>query len=214
MATTRGTYIELIRRQIYGGFPPEDAEITVSLVNLWLNQGIAAAAQKCYTDNLKMDGIAVVNNAFYTTFKNLTVTKDGSNLYKITLPEVPAGIGATEGVSTLKFKDNQSNELSYPIVWLTMNQVGYHRGMRTIPNKLLGYLEGGNVFVESTLSLTPYTAQITMISGGDSTDLTSTLNVPPDYLVFVTEFLKQQLNFERYQPVDDHGDGIDQIKEA
>lgn len=210
MALTRSQYIEQIRRLIYGSFPPEDAEITIPLVNQWLNEAIAFAAKTNYTDTLKIDGIAVVNNSFYTTFKNLTVTKDGNFLYKIELPQVPAGIGANEGVSTLKFK-NSTNEISYPIVWLTMNQLASQRGMREIPNKLLGYVEGGNAFVMSTIPLNNYSAIVTMVSGGDSTDLNSTLNVPPDYLPQVTEYLKQQLMFERNVPVDVNNDGIDAI---
>ena len=76
MALTRRQYIEQVRRQIYGGQPNDDAEITVSLVNQWLNQAIGFAAQKCYQDNLKIDSIAYVNNGFYSTFKSLAVTKD------------------------------------------------------------------------------------------------------------------------------------------
>lgn len=64
----RRTYIELIRRQIYGSQPSADAEITVGLVNKWLDIAIAAAAQQNYKGNIALEGISYVNNGFYTTF--------------------------------------------------------------------------------------------------------------------------------------------------
>ena len=210
-ALTREQYIEQIRRQIYGGQPNDDAEITVSLVNQLLNQGIGYAAQKCYQDNLKIEGIASVNNGFYTTFKGIAVTKDENFLWRITLPEVPPGIGVTEGISSLVFKSD-TNQISYPVLLMTMNQQTISKGMRAIPNKLIGYQQGAYVYVLSTIQLNQYTATATVISGGDSTDLDSILNVPPDYLNFVTEFLKQQLNFERFQPVDEKADGLDSVR--
>ena len=72
-------------------------------------------------------------------------------------------------------------------------------------------MKGGDVYVKSPLSLNLYSADVTMVSGGISTDMDSVLNVPPDYLTFVTEYLKQQLGFERQQPQEITNDGIDAI---
>lgn len=204
----RGAYIELVRRQIYGGQPPEEAEITVSLVNYWLNQAVGYAAQKCYSNNLRLEGIAFVNGGFYTTFKGLAITKDENFLWKVELPEIPPGIGYNEGISTVVFKSDLG-EISYPVVLMNQNQASISKGMRPIPNKLVGHQEGKNVYVLSTVNLTQYTATATIISGGVSTDLNTELNVPPDYLVDVTEYLKQQLSFERAQLQDVTPDGID-----
>lgn len=211
MALLRSEYIEQIRRQIYGGFTSEDAEITPNLVNQWLSQAIAFAAQKCYQDNLKIEGIAFVNNGFYSTFKGLAVSKDENFLWKIELPQVPPGIGQSEGINTLVFKSDD-NKISYPVVLMSMAQKSFHRGMREIPNKLIGYQEGTYVYVLSTIQLSQYTATATIISGGDSTDMDSVLNVPPDYLPFVTDYIKQQLQFERMQPVDEKADGLDSVR--
>lgn len=209
---TRRAYIEQVRRLIYGGQPDDDAEITVGLVNTWLQQAIGVAAKTNYTDNYKLDGISYVNGSFYTTFKNLSVSYDSQFLWKITLPHIPFGIGNGEGVSTLVFKDNDSNQLSYPIVWLTQNQRTFQRGMRTIPNKLLAYSEGEFIYIMSTLLLSDYTAQMTMVSGGDSTNLDSTLNVPADYIPVMTDYLRTNLMFERMVPKDVTPDGNDAIK--
>ncbi len=208
----RGNFIERIRRLIYGGLPNDDATITEGLVNSYIEDAVAMAAKTCYKDSLQLDGIAYVNNSFYTKFKNLSVVPDEQFLWKITLPSIPVGIGANEGISTLVFKDSASNQLSYSVVWMTENQVSFQKGMRTIPNKLLAYPEGTFVYVMSTIMLSQYTAQVTMISGGDPTDMDSVLNVPPDYLPIMQQYIIQQLMIEHNQPVDDTNDGLDAIK--
>lgn len=208
---TRRAYIEQVRRMIYGAQPTNDASITVGLVNQWLNQAIGVAAKTNYTDSIKLDGIAYINNSFYTTFKSLTISQDEQFLYKVELPQIPVGIGQDEGISTLKIKDTDSRQISQSVIWLTQNQRGYIENMRPIPNKLLAYSEGKYVYIISTLLLSSYTAHATMVSGGLSTDLESTLNVPDDYLPVVTEYLKQQLMFSRQVPVDATNDGLDAV---
>jgi len=208
----RITFIERVRRQIYNGQPPSEATITIGLVNNYLNDAVAVAAKANYTDSIKLDGIACINNSFYTTYKNLAVVADEQFVWKIELPEIPVGIGATEGCATLVFKDPTSKQISYPVIWLTENQRTFNRGMRPIPNKTLAYPQGKFVYVLSTILLFQYTAQITMISGGDSTDLYSTLNVPPDYFPIMMEYLQKQLLIEHSQPLDNVNDGVDFVK--
>lgn len=212
MKITRGQFIERELRQIYGGFPSDDSQITENLLNTWLSDAIGVAAKQNYADNLKLEGIAFLNNTFYTTFKSLSVTADEQFIWKVSLPELPLGIGTSDGVSTIVFKDSETRQLSHPIVWLSENQRTIYRSMRPIPNKLLGYSQGEYVFVVSTIDLSQYTAQVTMASGGDSTNLDSTLNVPPDYYPVMVEYLKQQLMFQRSVPVDTANDGSDIIK--
>lgn len=208
----RYTYIERCLRQIYGGYVPDDSAITFGLCNSWLNDGIALAAKQNYKENIQIDGIGYVNNSFYTTFKNLSISQDEVFRWKVTLPEIPLGLGTSNGLSSMVIKDNTSSQLSYPIVWLSQNQVTYARGMRAIPNKVLAYSEGTFVYILSTLLLNEFTAQCTMVSGGDSSDLDSTINVPADYFNVIVEYLKQQLLFQRSQPVDSQNDGLDAIR--
>ena len=208
----RITYIEQIRRLIYGGQPDDDAEITVGLVNVWLNQAIGLAAKTNYKDAIAIDGISYVNNSFYTIFKALPVVEDEQFIWKIELPSIPIGIGTSEGISTLKFKDFESRQLSWPVIWLSQNQLSYEQGMRDIPNKLLAYSQGKFIYVKSTLQLMDYTAQVTMISGGDSSDLDSELNVPDDYFAVMTEYLLKHFTIERMQPKDVQPDGNDAVK--
>ncbi len=205
---TRNQLIEQILRQIYGGYVPDDASITPMLANQYIDQGIAFAAKTNYTDNLKLEGISFVNNSFYITFKNLAISKDEKNLWKVTLPQIPVGVGYSEGISTVQLKDDQGL-ISRPCIPLTQNQKTYFQSMPHVPPQTLFYSEGEDVFIISSLKLSDYTASVTMISGGDSTDLTSTLNIPPDYIPAVIQYVQQQLMIMKGRPQDLANDGTD-----
>lgn len=200
--------IERIRRQIYGEFPDDDAQITIGLVNNWLGDAIAAAAKQNYTESVNLDGVAYVNNSFYTTFSNLAVTKHDNELFSIILPQIPVGIGRNEGVASVRLKDGVS--VSYDAIPLSANQVAYNRGRRKIPNKLVYWYEGKQIFCLSPeFDLSGCTAYVRMVSGGDSADLDSEINVPQEYFGLIVEYVKQQLAFMRNMPQDTQNDGSD-----
>jgi hypothetical protein len=208
---TRNIFIERILRQIYNGQPSDDSSITYNLVNQWLNDAIGLAAKKNYTDGIQMDGIAYVNNSFYTTFKDLTVELGSIDnvTYSIDLPQIPVALGKNEGIATLQFvKDKLASQTAIP---LSMNQVAYIDNLRPIQNKILYWTEGKNIYAKSLIPLTSYTANVRMVSGGDSTDLESTLIVPDDYVPMIVEYIKGQLAFERSRPIDVSNDGVDNI---
>lgn len=204
----RRTFIERTLRQIYNGQPSDDAEITANLVNIWLSDAIGIAAKKNYTDNFQLDGIGVVNNSFHSTFKGITISEDERNLYTATLPQLPFGIGETDGTPRVIFKDGNKT-LSYPAVMLSENQVAIQRQMRQIPNKIICYTEGIYLKIITSIIMTPYTVNVTLVSGGDATDLDSELNVPADYLSVCAEYIKAQLLFERKMVPDLANDGQD-----
>ena len=206
---TRNIFIERILRQIYNGQPSDDSSITYNLVNQWLNDAIGLAAKKNYTDGIQMDGIAYVNNSFYTTFKDLAVSLGNIDnvTYSIDLPQIPIALGRNEGIATLQFvKDKLASQTAIP---LSMNQVAYIDNLRPIQNKILYWTEGKNIYAKSLIPLTAYTANVRMVSGGDSTDLNSTLIVPDDYVPMIVEYIKGQLAFERSRPIDTSNDGVD-----
>lgn len=206
---TRNIFIERILRQIYNGQPSDDSSITYSLVNQWLNDAIGLAAKKNYTDGIQMDGIAYVNNSFYTTFKDLAVSLGNIDnvTYSIDLPQIPVALGKNEGIATLQFvKDKLASQTAIP---LSINQVAYIDNLRPIQNKILYWTEGKNIYAKSLIPLTAYTANVRMVSGGDSTDLNSTLIVPDDYVPMIVEYIKGQLAFERSRPIDVSNDGVD-----
>jgi len=176
---------------------------------LWLSEGIAEAAKQNYKDTSIMDGIAYVNNGFYTTFKNLSLSFDAKYTYVIALPDYPIGLGTSFGVNTVQLKD-EANNVTYPMIPISASQKTFFQTMRTVPNKTLYYPENKNVYVFSPLILNSgYTAQVSMISGGDSTDLDSELNVPPDYLNIVDAFIGRMLTAELKQVKDQANNGAE-----
>ena len=208
---TRNQLIERILRQIYGGQPSDDSNITYSLVNQWLNDAIGGAVKKNYTDAIQMDGVAYVNNSFYTTYSGLSISQDGSPVnmtYKFTLPQIPLALGRNEGVASVRFSDT-SGKLSYDAVPLNINQVAYIDQLRPIQNKIVYWSEGTFIYAKSSILLSKYTAAVRMVSGGDSSNLDSVLIIPDDYMPFIVEYIKGQLAFEESRPIDTSNDGVD-----
>ena len=134
---TRYQFIERILRQIYNGQPTDDASITPNLVNQWLNDAIGMAVKKNYTESIQMDGVAYINNSFYTTFTNLDINPESvDNLtYSVDLPVIPYSLGKNEGVATLQFVgEKKTSQTAMP---LSINQVAYIEQLRPIQNKIL-----------------------------------------------------------------------------
>lgn len=208
---TRYQLIERILRQIYGGQPSDDSNITFNLVNQWLNDAIGGSVKKNYTDSIQMDGVAYINNSFYTTYSGLTISPDGSPvnmIYKFTLPQIPIALGRNEGVASVKFSDT-SGRLSYDAIPLSINQVSYINELRPIQNKIVYWSEGTFIYAKSSILLNKYTASVRMVSGGDSSNLDSILIIPDDYMPFIVEYIKGQLAFEESRPIDTSNDGVD-----
>jgi hypothetical protein len=205
---TRKTFIERILRQIYNGQPSDDSSITFNQVNQWLNDAIGVAAKKNYTDSIQMDGVAYVNNSFYTSYSGLTITSVNNTTFKFTLPQIPLALGKNEGLATLNFSNNNT-PTTFGAVPLSMNQVGYQDTLRPIQNKVVYWPQGQEVYMSTGIPLTAYKANVRMVSGGDSSDLNSTLIIPDDYVPIMVEYIKAQLAFERSRPIDTSNDGVD-----
>ena len=205
---TRAALIERLLRQIYGGYVTDDSQITTNLVNNWLNDAIGLAAKQNYKESFQLEGVGYVNNSFYSRFSSISISYDSTNTYKLTLPEIPLGIGANEGISTLQLIDSKGN-ISRPLVPLSESQRSFYEGLRPVQNRTLYYYQGSTAYILSHIILTQYTARVTMVSGGDSTSLTSEVNVPPDYYPVMVEYIKQQLGFEKAQVQDLNNDGAD-----
>ena len=208
---TRKLFIERILRQIYNGQPSDDSSITFNQVNQWLNDAIGLVVKKNYTESIQMDGVAYINNSFYTTFTGLDISPETVDnvTYSVDLPVIPYSLGRNEGIATLQFVgDKKTSQTAIP---LSMNQVAYIEQLRPIQNKILYWNEGDKIYVKSTIPLSNYKATLRLISGGDSSDLTSTLIVPDDYVPMIVEYIKGQLAFERSRPIDQSNDGVDNI---
>lgn len=207
----RGAYLERISMQIYGEKPSDDAEITLNLINNYLNDGIGIAAKACYKEAIQLDGVAYINNGFYSTFSGIVISSDDTDnlCYKLTLPEVPTGIGRNEGLAEIRFKDPSSGFTSLPGIPVSINEWGYMDSMRPIANKLFVLQEGNLIRVKTSLILTEFTATAKLISGGVPSDLNAELILPPDYFPIITQYIREQLILERSIVPDGTNDGRD-----
>lgn len=199
----------LIRRLIrdcFGEQPNNDTNITDLFVNALLNEGIALAIKQNWKESIQLDGIAYINDSFISTYKGLTVTTDEDFIYKVGLPSIPIALGRNEGVKSLKFKD-KLGKVSRECIPINSSQKTF-LNYRIIPNRVLYYYEGNNIFAQSTLLLNSYTATVSLISAGD-TDLTSEINLPEDYMSVVTAYVSAILMRERQVPKDQTNDGLD-----
>ena len=208
---TRATLIEQITRLVHNGQPTQDSSITDNLINIYINQGIGLAVKQNYKESVQLDGVGYINNSFYCPFKDIAVTKDENFLWKLELPQVPLAVGKNEGISNLRFKTTIGN-VSIDAIPLSTNQQGYVNQMRPVPNKVLYYIEGNYAKVLTPIRMSDYTASVTMVSGGDSTDFSSILTVPDDYIPMIIEYCMKMLVTERNQPVDAANDGNPAIK--
>lgn len=207
----RSELIERVIRNVYGGQPTDDSSITASLVNKFIEDGCAVAAKANYKDSIQMDGVSYVNNSFSITYKGITFSNDEKFSYVATLPKIPLGLGRNEGISSLRFKDGSGN-VSYDAIPISENQWAYLSAMPLIPNKILYKPEGIFVYVLSVLQLNVgYTANITMISSGDDTNLSSVLNVPQDYVPIIFDYCVKALMQQRGAPKDITNDGEDNV---
>lgn len=206
---SRGEFIESILMQVYGQKPTDDSEITYNQVNLYLSEGIGVAAQAAYKGAIQLDGVGYVNGGFYSTFSGIAISQDSSDnlCWKFELPEIPPGIGANMGLAEVRF--NADGFTSFPGIPLSINEWGFFDSMRPIANKILYLQEGKYVRAKTPLILSEYTATIKQISGGDSTNLNSQLNVPPDFLPLIRDYIVQKLLGQRTIAVDDKNDGQD-----
>lgn len=212
---TRFSLIKRILRQIYSGQPTEDSNITVNLVNKWMNDGLALAAKENYKESIVIDGTGYINNSFYCTYSGLTISVDPTDnqTYFLTLPQIPLGLSKNQGIGKLQFKDSK-NYTSKDAVPLSMNQVAYIDRLPPIQNKILYWIEGVFVRCKTPIQLFNYTATVKMVSAGDSTNLNSIVTIPDDYMPAVIEYVKTQLAWERQQPQDRANDGEDSINQV
>lgn len=206
----RGIFIEQIRRIIAGGVPNDDSEVTISLVNSFINPAIAVAAKSNWVENLKMEGCTYANNSFYTTVSGIAITSDSEfGVYNVSLPSIPVGLGRTEGVSAVYVIDDRGTQ-SKPVTMLSVAQVNYADDMPKM-NGFLGWYEGATVKLKSPETpLTGFTAKVRMINTGAADTLSSQISVPEEALPEMQKWILTTLGYADRIPKDFSNDGIQQ----
>ena len=205
---TRKIIIEQIRRQYYGGVPSDDANLSENEVNMYLSQAIAYIAKVNYTDSIKLDGIENISDAFYATFKNISILKDDdTGYYYCTLPHPPLGLSRGYGISTVTFPAGTGNLAKAPIP-ISPRELDYLTEIKLPPSKIFYWAEGNLLYFKSYINLVGKFAIVRMVSA-ESNDFNSVLNVPEEYIADIINYVINQLKFRKSIPEDITNDGID-----
>lgn len=204
---TRKVLIEQIRRLYYGGTPSDDANLTENEVNTYINQAIAYFAKVNYSDAINLDGIETVGDAFYSTFKNLPITKDNdTGYYSTTLPHPPLGLARGYGISTVTFP--VSTGLAKAPTPISPREVDYIEQVKLPPSKIFYWAEGNKLWFKSYTNLVGKFAIVRMITAENS-DKTAELNVPAEYISDIINWIMNQLRVRKGMPEDTTNDGLD-----
>lgn len=205
---TRKVLIEQIRRMYYGGIPSDDSNLTENEVNQYINQAIAYIAKVNYTDAIKLDGVETVSDAFYSTFKNLAITKDNdTGYYSTTLPHPPLGLSRGYGISSVTFPVLNGPLAKAPTA-VSPREVDYLDQIKLPPSKVFYWAEGNKLWFKSYTNLVGKFAIVRMVST-DNSDMTAELNVPVEYISDMINWIMNQLKVRKQMPEDTTNDGLD-----
>lgn len=202
--------ITRIIRQIYGEKPSDDATITKNLVKTYLPEAIAQAVKTSAKENLQIEGIQYVNNSFYTTFKELQISPEGTiqGDYKCKLPSIPIALGRNEGIASVKLQD--AVRTSVPLYMMSADGIDYMDKMPK-PKGTPCWNEGSTLFFRSPkLNIEDYTAVVRMVSGGNM-EMDSEINISDEWLPMISIYIRDALLASRKVQTDVSNDGLDKI---
>jgi len=204
---TRNELIAQIRRMYYGGVPAEEASLREKEVNQYINQAIAYIAKENYVDSIKIDGLENVDDAFYTTFKNLSISKDNdTGYYYTTLPHPPLGLSRGYGIADVTFP--VSTGLAKNPIPISPRELEYVDMVKIPPSKIFFWCEGDKLYFKSYINLIGKAPIVRMISNENS-DLNAELNVPAEYIPSMINWIMTQLNVRKQMSGDLIREGVD-----
>lgn len=206
---TRKELCELIQMRLAGGMPTDDFPITLNEINLWLDHGIAASAMKNYTDGVQIDGLEFVGDAYYTTFKNLTLSQDTVTLYyKATLPAPPLGIPRGYDIPSAYIMKPEGG-YSKAMVRVNPQQLDYYNDLPKPKNAVEFWNEGSTMYVRTDTANLLNGAKVAVRMAGSSGDraLTSEALVPSDSVPFVVDYVFKYFLQTDQMPKDLMNDG-------
>jgi hypothetical protein len=202
---TRAQLIELIQRDVYNGLPMDDAQITDNEISLWLGQAIASVMEDRYKKDAEMESITYMNDMYYATFKNRTVSKDtDTGYYYFSLPQVPLGLPRGISIAGVYFKSAEG-QLTETVIQIAPQEIDV---MRTLPlpkNKVYGWTEGSTFYMISYKNIKDLKAIVRMVTSEatpDSTDIPDNIGLAATDLVI--RRLRARAGFQ-----DISNDGVD-----
>jgi|SRR5882757_626108 len=207
MPTSRLQVLETVQRLLLGGMASDDTELTLALINQHLNAAIGYAAKTNYKEEIELNGIENVADAFYADFKSITITKDNTTgLYTATLPQQPVGLGAGWDISTFMLITGSGAKMFAHAI--SPREVEFLYNTSGSCSEVFYWITGLTVSLHACKDITQYKANIRMISS-QATDWTTPVTLPDGYLPLVVEYMTKVLGVEVQRPIDISSDGVE-----
>jgi hypothetical protein len=182
---TKAQMIELIQRDVNNGLPFDDAQITDNEISLWLGQAVASVMEQRYKESAEMESITYMNDFYYATFKNRSVSKDtDTGYYYLCLPQVPLGLPRGIAISGVYFKSAEG-QLTETVIQVAPQEIDIMRSLPMPKNKIYGWAEGELFYMMSYKNIKDLKAVVRMVTSkfGDSDDIPDNIGVAAADLV-------------------------------
>jgi hypothetical protein len=204
-ATTRRHLIELVQRQLSGGTISQDSELTSGLINQYINSAVGYAVKAQYKEEIQLNGIENISDAFYSEFIGITITKDTvSGQYRAALPQQPVGIGAGWDISDFMLIAGSGAKIfAKPI---SPREVHFLYDLDGGCDEVYFWVNGTTASLHSCSDITKYKANVRMISS-QSSDPDAPMNIPDAYLPLMIEYIDKTLGIQMNVTIDSSEDG-------
>lgn len=182
---TKAQMIELIQRDVNNGLPFDDAQITDNEVSLWLGQAIASVMEEKYRKDAEIESITYMNDFYYATFKNRTVSKDtDTGYYYLCLPQVPLGLPRGISISGVYFKSAEG-QLTETVIQIAPQEIDVMRSLPMPKNKIYGWAEGDLFYMMSYKNIKDLKGIVRMVTSkiSDNDDVPDNIGVAAADLV-------------------------------
>lgn len=182
---TKAQMIELIQRDVNNGLPFDDAQITDNEISLWLGQAVASVMEQRYKESAEIESITYMNDFYYATFKNRTVSKDtDTGYYYLCLPQVPLGLPRGIAISGVYFKSAEG-QLTETVIQIAPQEIDIMRGLPMPKNKIYGWAEGDLFYMMSYKNIKDLKGVVRMVTTkfGDDDDIPDNIGVAAADLV-------------------------------
>lgn len=203
---TRAQIIELIERDFNGGLPLDDSNISQNEILLWLNAALASVIEQKYKSDSEMESITYMNDAYYATFKNRTVSRDtDTGYYYFALPQIPLGLPKGISIAGVYFKSAEG-QLTETVIQISPQEIDVMNGLVQPKNKIYGWAEGSSFYMKSFKNIKGLGAIVRMVTSSPASDTT---DIPDNIALAAADIVIKRLRTRDYpQDINNDGNGI------
>jgi len=180
-------------RTYYGNdYASEESVLTSNFVQLHINDAVALALSRAMQQNYVVTGIQSVPEGFMSTFIINSFTKDANTgFYTANLPHPPMGTPENSSVSGVFFGSVKGQ--SRPVLEVKPNEVDYFRFLPMPPQAAFYWMESGTIYVWMRTNMAANAQLYVRMATHIPTDANAPMNIPPDAVDFVYNYVMEKL---------------------